>query len=139
MGFGFFTGSSGDTPDDLSWSSLTIAPRIGYIATVSSVVAIWAKAGLTYVRQSITAQGATVTCDASGCTQVSASSEDTISFYDFTLDPALMVFPIPHIGFLVEPVVDIGVGSTVSSDSSASSDGTKVTNYGLTAGLAVIF
>jgi hypothetical protein len=48
-----------------------------------------------------------------------------------------MYFPIPHVGLLFGPALDIGIASSASSSSSSSSDGTRYSSYGVAAGLAV--
>jgi hypothetical protein len=96
-----------------AWTAFTISPRIGFLVALSPSLAIWAKGGISFVSMSF--------------------GKDPITWTELSLDPVLAFFPIPHVGLLVGPAVDIGLSSSNNSSSTSS----KLSNYGVSAGLAV--
>jgi hypothetical protein len=92
-----------------TWTAFTISPRIGFVVALSPSLAIWAKGGISYASVSF--------------------GKDPITWTELSLDPMLAFFPIPHVGLLVGPAVDIGLSSSKNS--------TKLSTYGVSAGLAV--
>ena len=93
-------------------SSVTILglnPRVGYAVRASDVLSLWPRAGISYVHLS--------TGD--------PAPADSRYLLAATIELQVVVTPVRHFGFLIGPTVDIGVAAT----------GSKLTQYGLQAGL----
>lgn len=67
------------------------------------------------------------------------SEEGEATSFDLSFDPVFAFFPIPHVGLLAGPLIDIGLSSSASGGSVLQSESVKVTNYGVAAGLAAFF
>jgi hypothetical protein len=122
---------------DSSIQSVTVGPRIGGVVPfgAKSKWGIWIKGGITYTSLSVETT-TVVQCLSPPCTPTTTSSSSSTTWFDITLDPMFMYFPIPHVGLLFGPALDIGVASSESRGSS-SGDGVKYSSYGVAAGLAV--
>lgn len=107
------------------------APRIGVLFASSPKFGVWLRGGLTRASLSATTPGS----DPSDLATTSSTSALAIS-----LDPQLVISPVPHVALTLSANCDIGVsgstetqkgGITVSNDSTASS-------YGVTFGTALL-
>jgi hypothetical protein len=125
----------GTTIDDPTRSAVAVSPRIGYLASFSPTFGIWAKGGITYFSEK--EEGTTLDCSnpTFGC--VSSTSESGISGIAIAIDPMLVLAPLPHVGILFGPTLDIGVSGTLTQTGSADRDLT-LRNFGVAAGLALL-
>jgi hypothetical protein len=110
MAFGYQSLGVGDA-DGNAW---LFAPRLGYLARVSSGFGIWPRAGITHI-----------IVDSAG------SSTDTATA--LTLEVPLEFFLAPRVALVLTPLVELGLaGSDGDSDRT-------VTEIGLQAGLGAFF
>jgi hypothetical protein len=107
----------GTNQDGPSETALIIGGRIGYGHMFSDTVGIWPKLGLTYFTDSLEDDGAEI--DVSGL----AMSADVM----------LVIAPVPHFGFTIGPVLDLGL--TGSTEIGTTDVDTTITDVGLLAGL----
>jgi hypothetical protein len=130
---GDIEGSSVDLPSQFG---VVFAPRFGAILPVSRVLAFWPRGGLTLHNVSTTIPGSSVT------------EEFTTNEFGMALsfDPMLVFTPVPHVGLLLGPTIDVGLSGSVENDR----DGRVIddtigddkptlrhSNFGLVLGLAV--
>jgi hypothetical protein len=138
IGYASVSGShdagGGTTVDDPTHSAVAVSPRIGYLASMSPTFGIWVKGGITYFSQK--EEGTTQVCDTFGCS--SASYESSISGIAIAIDPMFVLSPVPHVGILFGPTLDIGVSGTMTETGTADRDLT-LRNFGAAAGLALLF
>jgi hypothetical protein len=106
------TGTEQDGPSE---TVIIIGGRVGYGYMFSDTVGIWPKLGLTYFTDTI---------------EASNGDETDIDGLAFSADVMLVIAPVPHFGFTVGPVMDVGVTGEV-----AEVDAT-ITDLGLMAGIA---
>lgn len=111
-------------------NGVIVAPRIGYAYMFTDVVGIWPRGGITY--------WAFGTKDNTG-----PPDETSVHLLALTLEAPLVISPVPHAGFLVSPIFDIGLsGSTERKDGQTgvtTSRDFKATEYGLEAGMFLYF
>jgi hypothetical protein len=122
------------TIDEPTRSVFTFAPRVGYLASLSPSFGIWAKGGITFASQAASAKNV---CDGTGtCGDVTT----TLSGLALDLDPMLVFTPVPHVGILFGPVIDIGLSGTLSSESGGNKveEDLKISNFGAAAGIALL-
>jgi hypothetical protein len=118
------------------WGFL-VSPRVGYIIGLSPLLAIWPRGGVTYfyAKSSSTNDSGTTT------TKVSLNG------FAVSLDPQLVISPVPHFGFTVGPVADIPLAGNVRTESTntntstttSTDTSTKITNLGLVVGMLGYF
>jgi hypothetical protein len=131
---GSTTTNSNDVPSQLLFG---VAPRAGYIFTLTDLFSIWLRGGLSYyletTKQTIGAGNAQVT-----------TSFNTNQFA-LDLEPQLVITPVPHVGFTLSPTLDIplvGRHSTTQdrTNGSTSTDASSsILFFGITAGLLAYF
>jgi hypothetical protein len=130
----------------LDMSSFAVAPRIGGIVDLGSAASLWLRGGLTYSSQKYVT---TFVCSVSptGADETCTQTQKT-SALDFSLDPVFILTPIPHLGILVGPTVDIAlsgketleVPTTVPTDPNAPAapgDDFRLSSFGIAAGVAL--
>jgi hypothetical protein len=105
--------------DGPSETAVIVGGRIGYGHMFSDTVGLWPKLGLTYFTDSLE--------DRDG-------DEIDISGLAMSADVMLVIAPVPHFGFTIGPVLDLGL--TGSSEIGPTDVDTTVTDVGLLAGLA---
>ncbi len=122
-------GASVDLPSQFGFA---FAPRFGGILPVSRVLAFWPRGGLTLHNVSTTIPGSSVT------------EEFTMNEFGIALsfDPMLVFTPVPHVGLLLGPTVDIGLSGSIEDDRDGEVTGDdgptlRHSNFGLVLGLAV--
>jgi hypothetical protein len=127
--------SSGNGSSDV----LGIAPRVGYVLNLSSVLSIWLRGGMSYYHEHV-AQPTQVAF----CNNRSDSNNASLEVGGLDIDPQLVISPINHFAFIAGPTIDIGFAGSASTDSPSmtncnardtSSDGFAALNIGLTGGL----
>jgi hypothetical protein len=120
--------------DDPTRSVFIFAPRIGFVFEASPVVGVWLRGGVSRIANSIEAQS----ISSSG--QSSSTLKSTMTVVDLTLDPQLLITPVPHVGITLGAVFDIGVGGNTETSSGTATDryDVKQSSYGVTAGVVAI-
>jgi hypothetical protein len=134
------TDGSTQTQTAPTLSVFTINPRIGVLLEASPVVAVWLRGGVT--RTVLTGETSQSTSAA-----VAETTTGTVSLWNFSLDPQLVVMPVPHVGLTFGAVLDIGLSGQVERSVSGASSSTtttvtndyKASSYGITAGLCALF
>ncbi len=119
-----------DLPDV---TRVMITPRIGYVFVTGEHIAIWLRGGFTYFSSSVEEDIGNST---GGITRVKRTGSGT----SLTLDPQLVILPVPHAGITFGPVLDIGLGGSLESDEAgAVTVDTNESTYGVGAGLLLYF
>lgn len=113
------------------------APRLGVFIGATPKLGIWLRGGVT--RLALSSER-----DRPNGDGTMTRSTYTASFVDVTLDPQLVISPVPHVGITVGPTLDIGVSGsaeTTGNNSTSTSAETELTasSYGVTAGLVALF
>jgi hypothetical protein len=109
---------SGNTQDGPSETAVVFGARIGYGHMFSDTVGIWPKLGLTYFTDSI---------------EDNDGDEVDVSGLAMSADVMLVIAPVPHFGFTIGPVLDLGL--TGSTEFGTMDVDTTITDVGLQAGL----
>lgn len=109
----------GMNQDGPSETAVIVGGRIGYGHMFSDTVGIWPKLGLTYFTDSL---------------EDDDGDEIDISGLALSADVMLVIAPVPHFGFTIGPVLDLGL--TGSTEIGTTDVDTTVTDVGLLAGLA---
>jgi hypothetical protein len=132
------TTTSVDRP---SGNGILFSPRAGYIFDFTPLLSVWARGGFTYYwfkSDGTTTNGNTTTNTKVGVDGLALS-----------LDPQLVITPVPHFGITVGPFLDlplagstkgegsITVGAVTTSVTNEAS--TKITNWGVSAGVLGYF
>jgi hypothetical protein len=140
-------GSTADprvTDRDLpKFSAFVLTPRVGWVIAIGDRMAVWARAGITYLHST----SESTILDFSTMPETSFTRTVTSSFTALTLDPQFVVFPVPHFGFALGGVADIGLGGSQTFEESASPSGippaqtwdNKLSVYGASVGVMGIF
>lgn len=135
--------ASGTTPGGMnvdgggaSGLTLVLTPRFGYVLGMGRVAALWLRGGVSYYRSSLTEDE-----DDPG--------DPVTSLIDWglalTFEPTLLLTPFEHVGFTVSLIADIPLAgkhtnevksSTMTTSTSIDQD---IRNFGLVAGISVIF
>lgn len=110
---------SGVEQDGGSETAIIIGGRVGYGYMFSDTLGIWPKLGLTYFTDGLE--------DGDG-------DEIDINGLAFSADVMLVIAPVPHFGFTVGPIMDIGL--TGETQAGGAEVDTIVTDFGLMAGIA---
>jgi hypothetical protein len=114
----FSSSTEGSTTGSVT--AFTLAPRLGFAATLGSNVAIWPRAGLTYV-------------------EFWEPPDSTLTMYALSLEVPLVFTVGSHFGILAGLTADIGLGGEQKSTSTVlgirTSVGRKTTEYGVQFGL----
>jgi hypothetical protein len=113
------------------------APRLGVFIGATPKLGIWLRGGVTRLGLSSERNR-----DNGDGTMTRTTS--TATFVDVTLDPQLVISPVPHVGITVGPTLDIGVSGSSETSGNTSTSGsvdTELTasSYGVTAGLVALF
>lgn len=116
--------AGGNSQDQGSISTFFINPRVGYAYAFDETFGIWPRAGFAYSSSSYSPP---------------SGSGGSLSSSQLTLEADAFISPIEHVAILVGPFVDIGVGGSLKDDASNTSIDTKLTTFGLTAGLGAYF
>lgn len=143
-GIGYQGASQKQTGTHNDLSAIVLAPRIGFI-TSGKTVAIWLRGGLTYSSQRFEYSA---DCTPGDSTCAAASSKQTFSVIDASFDPMVVFTPIPRVGILVGPAIEIALSGKQSLDIPASAGVVSTTpstgesdfrlsSFGVAAGLAL--
>jgi len=124
--------------DSPSGNALLFNPRVGYIFDFTPLLAVWARGGFTYFWAK------------SEGTVGPVMTKNSIDGLALTIDPQLVITPVPHFGITVGPMIDIplfgsskgeqtttlGPGGSMTELSEAS---VKISNWGISAGILGYF
>jgi hypothetical protein len=130
--------TSVDRPDG---NAIIFSPRAGYIFDFTPLLAVWARGGFTYYW--FKSQGTTTNGMASTTSKTSADG------LAITLDPQLVITPVPHFGITVGPMFDLPLAGSSKSETTGmvgpvattitGEANTKITNWGISAGVLGYF
>jgi hypothetical protein len=121
--------NSNDLPSIIEF---IVNPRFGYALVINPTVALWFRGGITYFSEHAELKE----------TRGTATFTSSLSLNGFalSLDPQLVITPVPHFGLTLGPVADIPLSGTTKTEVSGAATGSqehtsKITNFGLTFGL----
>lgn len=120
------TTSESDGP---TFSGFLVAPRIGYAYMFNPTVGIWPRGGITYAHRNIS--------------DPDSDNENSQNRLAVTLELPLVISPVPHVGFLLGPTLDLGVSGSDNNENTppipdAEVDA-KTTDIGVQTGVLVYF
>lgn len=105
--------------------------RAGYVLSLSRSVAFWPRVGVGYAVQKTYGNG---------------GLRQTIQAWQLNIEPMFVLSPVSHVGFLIQPMVDVGFAGSLSTSfvisglPTQSSQGShRAHGVGLAAGLVAIF
>jgi hypothetical protein len=130
LGFAITSGTekSGDSERRLvDTSTFALGARLGYLLAPTETIAIWLRGGPEYFSSS---------------RDDSDAGKEVESFgFALSLDPQLVLTPVPHAAILVGPLIGVGVwGESETSDGVAAFTTTsRSSSFGVTGGLALFF
>jgi hypothetical protein len=125
-------GFNSSSKTELATQSLfLLAPRIGVLIPASPQVGIWLRGGVTRLNVS----------SERPATSESSGSDSSTTYWDLTLEPQLVISPVPHVGITFGAALDIGVSGTIDApaNTTVTEPELSASSYGVTAGLAAIF
>ena len=133
-----FSGIPESKQDLPTLSYFLFAPRLGVMIPASTTVGVWLRGGIT--RLSINVEDKDV--DPNNGTTI--TTEQTTTLVDLSLDPQLVISPVPHVGLTVGLSLDIPLSGTAEASGGEFTTATReeditASSYGVTAGLALIF
>jgi len=119
------------TVDDATYSAVLFNPRVGYMIRTSPMLSIWIKGGLSVYQFKV--EEPEIEGD--------PGFEQTFTGTQLTIDPALVLTPVDHVGILISPVIDQALTGNweLSSDGVSTEENYRWSNYGVSAGLAGFF
>jgi hypothetical protein len=120
------------TDDNPTETTFVFAPRIGIMLQASPYLGVWLRGGMSRISLSDESQ---VTLPSGGAPSTVTS---TTTLLNITLDPQLVITPVPHVGITVGAPLDIGVSGTAASSASSVTQDVKASSYGIAGGLVVI-
>lgn len=115
-------------------SLLVVGGRLGYLIDTSGTVGFWLRGG--FSRSSLGAS--TSSTSANGTT---TTSEASVSAWNLTLDPQLVLVPAPRFAITLGPLLDFALAgtSTVKTGSESVENQYQAAAFGVTAGASAIF
>jgi hypothetical protein len=111
-------------------SLFVFAPRIGYLWQVSEGAAVWLRGGVTY------------SGTASSVTTLEGRASDTLSLWNITLEPHLVLVAAPRIAFTLGPLFELGLagsGEAKAEGATRRASTALGSSIGFTAGLSTLF
>ena len=128
------------TQEDPTTSIFVFAPRVGVMLPATPKVGVWLRGGISRISRSIESK------DIDPQTGAQLTTTSTTTLVNVTLDPQLVISPVPHVGLTVGALLDIGVSgsaeysySGTNSAVTSMSNDTTASSYGVTGGLVAIF
>jgi hypothetical protein len=140
----FHQGSSHETTNDQgvttsvdqpSTNGILLNPRAGYIFDFTPLLGLWARGGFTYYwakRSGTNPNGSTTKFSADGLA--------------ITLDPQLVITPVPHFGITVGPMFDLPIAGSAKNEATnpagvttTTESSLKIMNWGISAGILGYF
>jgi hypothetical protein len=114
-------GSSRDTPRVVNFA---LHARVGYLLAPRATLGVWLRAGPEFIRASYD----------------DAGTEDVTEALAITLDPQLVITPVPHAAILLGPLINLGVWGRYERRPTRSEEiDYGISNFGVTGGLALFF
>jgi hypothetical protein len=131
-------GSSGTTTQERPTKDILVfSPRLGVFLEGTPKVGVWLRGGITRLVASSERDEVVQNGSLAG----TIKTETTLSLWDVTLDPQLVLSPVPHVGITIGASLDIGVSGSIKETTGSASAENDVTasSYGVTAGLIAMF
>lgn len=128
-------GANKSSLDDGSASVFVFAPRIGVMIPASPFVGVWLRGGVSRISISRDVHP----FDGQSGEQLASTVTSTLTLVDITLDPQLVLSPVPHVGITLGALLDIGVSGTAEISGSTTTQDVKASSYGVSGGLVAIF
>ena len=129
------------TVDTPTGNGLLFVPRVGYIFDFTPLLSVWARGGFTYYWMKSDS-----TNPMGNGTRTRKDSFDGLAL---SLDPQLVITPVPHFGITVGPMLDLPLAGSEKVETTTTSpagsttvtteNSLKITNWGLTAGILGYF
>jgi hypothetical protein len=110
-----------------------LAPRAGVVIAASKLLGVWLRGGFSRISQATDRK----VVDAFSGAIVKTTS--TATLVNLTLDPQLLINPVPHVGITLGALLDIGLGGSRELSTSTSTSDLTASSYGVTTGLVAIF
>jgi hypothetical protein len=126
IGFGATAGEvdDGSSRDVPRVAGFALHGRVGYLLAPRATLGVWLRAGPEFIRGSY---------DDSG-------TEEVTEALAITVDPQLVIAPVPHAAILLGPLLNIGVWGRYERRPTGSEQiDYGVSNFGVTCGLALFF
>jgi hypothetical protein len=116
-------GSVSMTAEGPSGTGILLGGRVGYGHMFTDVIGLWPKLGMSFFTTS---------------TEDDDGDEDGVSGLALSIDASLVIAPVPHFGFTVTPLLDLGLTGSTTTTTAAGTEvevDTKITDFGLQLGL----
>jgi len=116
-------GSTSMTSEGPSGTGVLLGGRVGYGHMFTDVVGIWPKLGMSFFTTS---------------TEDNDGDETGLNGLALSVDVSLVIAPVPHFGFTVTPLLDLGLTGSSTTTTAAGTEtevDTKITDFGLQVGL----
>ncbi len=125
-------GGQSVTQDTGTANGFLLAPRVGYAFMFTPMLGIWPRGGITFVH--------------SGSEDTDGYPNSSSNALALTLEVPFVITPVPHVGFQVAPIFDIGLSGSdkvttlngMGQEVTTKTD-VKTTDLGLQAGMFVYF
>lgn len=130
-----FDSTTKRSENDPGNSIFILAPRVGMMIPASPTVGIWLRGGIS--RISLSSETNNVDFDTGE--PLTSTSTSTVTLVNLTLDPQLVIAPVPHVGITLGALLDIGVSGTAETSGSTTTSDVKASSYGVSGGLVAIF
>jgi hypothetical protein len=128
-------GTGKASSEDPTVSVFIFAPRVGVVIPASPYVGVWLRGGISRISASTDVPQTDPQTGAS----VGGTQTSTVTLVDLTLDPQLVITPVPHVGITLGALLDIGVSGTGETTGSTTTTDVKASSYGVSGGLVAIF
>jgi hypothetical protein len=102
--------TSSDQPKATYWG---VAPRVGYVAPIGNILALWPRVGIEYGDIEISATTSTIQVVGNPVTIMTGGS--SVNQLALDVDALFVVTPIEHLGLTIGPTVAIPLTGKVSS------------------------
>jgi hypothetical protein len=123
--------------DSPSGNGLLFNPRVGYIFDFTPLLSLWARGGFTYYWAK------------NEGTLGNTTRKESFDGLAITLDPQLVITPVPHFGVTVGPMFDLPLAGSSKGETTTtvgpvtmtdlSEAKVKITNWGIAAGILGYF
>jgi hypothetical protein len=135
---------SSDSATTVDLDALVFAPRLGVVTRLGRSFSLWLRGGVTYSVQHINSSFGCVQAGLTPCAPQTSNQTDRA--VDLSFDPMFVYTPIPHVGLLFGPAVEIGVsgaesvsysGGGIGTSNSSTDRDMKLSSFGVSAGVAL--
>jgi hypothetical protein len=123
-------------------STLLAAPRVGYALVFGKVVALWPRAGITYVQHRL--RGEVEVADAGGYDTWTVERKTVVNTTEVSFEAVVVASLARNFAILIAPYADIQVGGNLKTEDDGEPRNVGNPDYGylsfgLTAGMAAYF